>query len=307
MRRLKIILAIVVLCLFVLGIIKDQIIKSVVAAGVQKIAGTPVKISGLSIGVFRQSVRIKGLRLYNPPDFPKEVLIDLPEISVDYSLPDILKGKLYLPFIAINLKEMTIIKNQNGRLNIDGLKLKQGDPLSMQIDSLALNIGRVTWRDYSQGAEPKVETFEVDVKNKIFKNITSAQQLAINLILEAIKPTAIKTAGIYGSAAFLGDKYVPPVIKNFLTSKNYAETEFKSGYEHIYRVCLDIIKMEGQVEKENKRTGEIKAKVNGNDVDVTVSKTFSNKVLVMVKASKFLIPQAAAASGILFKISEKLK
>jgi len=307
MKKLKMILTIGILGLFVLGIVKDQIIKSVVTSGVRKVAGTPVTIGGLYLGIFRQSVRIKDLRVYNPPDFPKEILIDLPEISLDYSLLDILKGKLYLPFIAINLKEMTIIKNQNGRLNIDGLKLKQGDPMAMQIDSMALNIGQVTWKDYSQGGEPKVETFEVNVKNKIFKNIISAQQLAINLILEAIKPTAIKTAGIYGSAVFVGDQYIPPVVKNLLTSKNYAEAEFTSGYDRAYKVCLETIKSQGQVSKENKPTGEIKAIVNGNDVSVTVSKTFDNKVQVIVKASKFLIPQTAAASEILFKLSEKLK
>jgi len=307
MKKFKLILAIVVFGLLVLGFIKDQVIKSVVSAGVKKVAGTPVRIDGLSIGIFRQSVRITGLRLYNPSEFPKEVLIDLPEISLDYSLPDILKGKLTLPFLAIHLKELTVIKNQSGRLNIDGLQLKQGDPLPMQIDSLALNIGRVVWKDYSQGPEPKVETFEADIKNKIFKNITSAQQLAIMLIVEAIKPTAIKTAGIYGATAFLGDKYIPPVIKSLLTSKNYAEEEFTVGYDRVYKVCLETIQSQGQVSKENKPTGEIKATVNGNDVNITVSKTFDSKVQVMVKASKFFIPQTAAASGILFKISEKLK
>lgn len=307
MKKRKIILGIVIPGLIVLGLIKDQAIKTVVSAGITKVMGTPVEIRRFSLGILNQSVRIKGLRLYNPPDFPREVLLDLPEIRVDYSLPSLLKGRLYLPFLAINLKELTVIKNENGRLNIDGLKLKQDKAMPMQIDSLSLNIGRVTYKDYSQGNKPLVEVLEVDIKNKTFKDITTAQQLAILMIVEALKPTAIKNAGIYGAAFLFGRKFLPSALRGLLSSKDHVVAEFKASYDRVYKACLETAQRTGRVIKEDKRLGEIKANIEASGVTMTVSRTFEEKVQVMIKASQYLIPRADVAGRILKKISERLK
>ena len=50
-----------------------------------------------------------------------------------------------------------------------------------------------------RGKEPLVQVFDVNLKDKTYKDIQSAQQLAALIMVEAMKPTAIKGAKIYGS------------------------------------------------------------------------------------------------------------
>ena len=132
-QKILIIVVIVFLCL---GIIKNPLIKSVVTIGASKVVGAPVHIDSFAVGVFKQSVRIKGFKLYNPKGFPEEPLIDIPEVSVDYNLPALLGGKLHLPLIVVNLKEMVVIRNKDGKLNVDALKVaqKKEEPVKQPVE-----------------------------------------------------------------------------------------------------------------------------------------------------------------------------
>lgn len=213
----KIILCIV-LGLLTLGFAKDLVIKTVVEIGASQVLGAPVHIQGMSVGVFKQSVRIKGLRVSNPSSFPSGVLIDIAEAGVDYDLGQILKGKLHLPKVILNLKEMNVVKNKDGKLNVDALKVaeqgkpskdsNQGKSMPMQIDLVILNLGKVTVTDY--GKNPAhVQSYDIGVHDKTYKNIKSAQQLAALVMVEAMGPTALKGAAIYGAATFLGVAFLP--------------------------------------------------------------------------------------------------
>src|SRR5690348_14824184 len=97
-KPVKILIGIVLVC-FALVLTKDFLIKTAVKVGASKVLGTPVHIGGLSFGIFKQSVRIKDLRVQNPQGFPAGTLIDIPEAGVDYDLHAILKGDLHLPLV----------------------------------------------------------------------------------------------------------------------------------------------------------------------------------------------------------------
>jgi hypothetical protein len=80
---------------------------------------------GLSVGVFRHSLRVSGFKMYNPEGFSKSALIDLPKAAVDYDLFSLLKGKLRLTRLDIELHEVLIEKNREGKLNVDSLKIAE--------------------------------------------------------------------------------------------------------------------------------------------------------------------------------------
>ena len=210
-------LIITVAVLFVLGILKDQIIKAVVTVGATQVVGAPVHIDGMSVGIFRQSVRIKGFKMYNPAGFPRGLLVDIPFISVDYDLPAILKGDLHLPFLVLDLKEMTVIKNREGKLNVDALKVAQkgqqeqkpAKSMPLRIDVATLNLGKVVVKDYTKGERPSVQVYDIGVHNKTFKDIKSAEQFVALVMVQAMGPTALKSAAIYSAATFLGVAILP--------------------------------------------------------------------------------------------------
>ncbi len=227
MRGLRKPLIIAVIVLFVQGIAKDQGIKAAVTIGVSEAVGAPVHIDGMSVGIFRQSVRIRGFKMYNPSGFPRGLMVDIPVISVEYDLGAILKGDLHLPLLVLDLKEMTVVKNREGKLNVDALKVAQtkgakpSKTMALRVDTATLDLGRVMVKDYTGGGRPGVQTYNIGVHHKTYRNIKSVEQLTVLVMVEAMKPTALKSAGIYGAAGVLGVAFLPAAAAGVVLEKVY--------------------------------------------------------------------------------------
>ena len=55
--------------------------------------------------------------------FKDKLMVDLPEIYVDYNLGAIMGGKAHLEEVRLNLKEFIVVKNEAGELNLDSLRV----------------------------------------------------------------------------------------------------------------------------------------------------------------------------------------
>jgi len=310
-----------IILLFVLGLVKDGVIKTTVTATASNILGAPVHFDRLAVGVFRQSVRINGMKVYNPPGFSQDVLLDVPEISVDYDLGGMLSGKLHFPLIVFDLKELVVVKNKEGKLNVDSLKVTQkqeravdksskekaSTQISMEIDVMTINIGKVVFKDYTKGDQPLIEVFDIHVKDKTYKNITSTQQVAVLVLAEALKPTAIKSAGVYAAAAILGTGLFPASVVGMFTGKDHAEAEFRITSQKLHEATLQILKKSGEIIQENKAQGFIKAKVDGADLNITIDPKTSGRSTIRISARKYLMSKPEIAAGILYQLQEKIK
>jgi len=186
---------------------------------------------------------------------------------------------------------MVVVKNKDGLLNVDALKVaqkpdkpakvpeekkkkkkKKTKPMSMQIDALTLNIGKVVYKDYSRGEPPSVEAYDGGIKGKTYKNITSAQKMAVLIMVEAMGQTAIKGAKIYGAAAILGVGFLPAGVVGVLIGKDSGSSEFNVDYNRAYQASVDTLRDMGAIIKEDKGGGLIKAKVDGSNVTVKFMK-----------------------------------
>ncbi len=320
MQKTRRILAIAVLCLIVIFFLKDQVIKGIVSMSAAGVTGTNVQIGGISFGVFNHAVRIKNFKLDHPKGFPMGILIDIPAINIDYDLSAILSGKLHLNRMVVDLKEATIIKNKEGKLNVDALKVakkenapassqkgKSSESLPMKIDTVTLSIGKVVYKDYSEGDKPFIQVYDVGIKDRAYKNITSAQQFVSLVFVEAMRPTAIKNAVIYEAASLAGMAFLPVGIATALTAKDSAEGHFHSNFDRVYQMSLAVLKDIGRIKEEDKEKGIIKGEVNSYDVALKVSKSTAKTIQISVSARNYLIPQPQVAGGILYQISEKLQ
>ncbi len=338
MRKLikGIIIFFIVIASLIIGfvLVRNPLIKTVITTKASQVMGAPVHIDSFSFGILKQAIRIKGFKLYNPEGFPDEVIFDIPEISVDYDLSALLKGKLHLPYLAVNLKEMVVIRNKEGKLNVDTLKaaMKQEKPsekkeaketseaMEMQIDIMKLSIGKVIYRDYIKGDKPIVVSYDVGIKEKTYKNVTDARKLAVLIMVEAIGPTAIKAAVVKGKEAVVkgaetaieavslpaeGVGEVADIAGRVLGKEG--GVAFNVGFDKAYEVTLGIIQQIGKVTKDDKDSGLIKAKVDGSDVTVEITKKAEKEVQIKVSARKLVLPQPKLAEEILSKITEKLK
>ncbi len=321
MKKVLLIAVIILIALSVIAVLKDQFIKNTITIATSQVTGAPATINNFSMSIIKQTVAIKDFKLYNPPGFPREVLVDIPTIRVALVLGDILKKKIHFKEIEIALKELVIIKDKDGKLNVDALKVAEepqkpkeetaqkqaAEQMPIQIDVLKLTIGKIIYKDYSKGKTPKVEVYDLGGKEKTYQNITSAQQLVALIFSEAMKGTAIKGAKIYAASAILGVGFLPAGVAVTLMGKDSAQNDFNIPFEKVYAAALNTVQALGQVKSENKDSGIIKVLIDKDDVTIKVQQTTEKTTRIMVQARRLLLPQPQIAGGVLQQISDKLK
>lgn len=317
-KKNKIIIAVFIIAfIYAVSLFKDILIKSVVTAAARQVTGAEVQIDVFSFDILDSSVHIRGLKIYNPAGFPREILIDIPKIEVEYDLSALLKKQLHLPQVEIDLKEVVVIQNKEGQLNVNSLKLsKKEEPkakekqpekaMPMQIDLLKLNIGIVVHKDFSAGEKPIVQVYDINIK-KTYKNITSAAQLASLILAESLKMTAIQGAKVYGVAALAGVAVLPVGVASVFMGQDTAKADFNASYERAYKVSLEAMNELGDIVREDKNTGYIKGQVQGIDVTIKIAEVTAKKATISVSARKYILPKPKTAEGVLYEISQKLK
>ncbi|MFC1699261.1 hypothetical protein ACFL1I_04800 [Candidatus Omnitrophota bacterium] len=196
-------ITIILVVLVVLSLGKNIIAKTTVSAGVRAITGLKLSMRSFNVGIIRTLIGIKGLKLHNPPGFKDKLMVDMPEIFVDYNLGAFLKGKIHLKELRLNLREVTVVKNEKGELNLDALKTVQtqkegksarkkekGKTREIQLDNLELKIGKVIYKDYSRGSPPAVKEFKLNL-NENYTNITDPSSLVNLIVVKALMNTSI--------------------------------------------------------------------------------------------------------------------
>ena len=319
-KKAVIFLIIIVIAFAVLAVIKDQLIKSVVTGAAETFLGTSVKIDGLSLGILRPYIKIKGFRVYNPKGFPKGVMIDVPEVSVKYDLRVLLKKKLHLDGVVLNLKEVDIVKNKDNAVNINSLgpfkknnkenisgKSKKLEPLAIKIDTLRLTIGEFVYKDFSSGGKPSVSVSEINIKNKVYRNIDSVRKLVILILAGSLKQVGIRTGAIYGVATALGTTVLPAGAAAVIIGRDNSSTEFKSSLDNVYNKALNVMKKMGNLKLENKSKGVIKGNIGLTGVAISITKKDNGIIKVNVSARQYVLPKPKIAAGILHEISEAIK
>ncbi len=203
MKKLFIAIIIIMTALLILSVTKDIIIKTSVEKGVEFVTGLKLSIQSFRAGVLRSVVDIKNIKLFNPPGYKDPMMADVPEIYVDYDLGAIMKGKVHLPKARINLKEFIVVKNELGELNLNSLKVVQaqkegkrpeekapGKAPEIEIDTLELKIGKVIYKDYSQGGVPSIKEFNIDIDER-YSNVTNPYSLVSLIVVRSLKNTTI--------------------------------------------------------------------------------------------------------------------
>ena len=203
MKKLLTILTGVLITVLVLSFAKDAVIKASVEKGAELVTGLQLKMGSLNVGAVKTIVGIRDITLFNPSGFPDRIMLSMPEIYVDYDLPAVFKGKVHLEDMRIDLKEFTIVKNKNGELNLDSLKVVQAEKEGrkpqekekqrlpeMQIDKLELKIGKVVYKDYSQGEAPSVKEFNVNLSER-YEDIKDPYSLVSLIVVKTLMNTTI--------------------------------------------------------------------------------------------------------------------
>lgn len=320
MRNKIIIILLVFASLLAVIFMRDLIIKSVVGSVITGITGAPTRVGGLSLSVIKQKFRIINFRMYNPKGFPSDILVDIPNIYVAYDLGSMLKGKLYIKQIDFELKEMGIVKNKEGKLNVDSLKIvEQGKPgisgkaaikqlkeIPMRIDLVNLDIGKIVSREYRVNGPPRIKVHEVNLK-KSYRNITSVQQLTLLILSESLKSAGISGLKLYGLTVFTGVAALPIAAAFTFSARDYAQESFGVTPDKAYAAGLKALKGLGAVDNGNEPRGAINAVVDGAHISLRLKEVTKGTTQITVSARKFGLPAPEIASGVMYKITDELK
>jgi hypothetical protein len=196
----------VVVVLVALVLARNIVVKAAVENGVRAVTGMPLSMGKLDIDLSNTFVDIENLVVKNPAGFHDTFLVDIPKILVDYNLSDILKGKVHLENLDFEMSQFTVVKNEQGVLNLDKLKALQGtqptptgtgkpapqpagEVLPVQIDLMHLKIGKVVFADYSSG-QPSTKEFRINI-DQSYQNITDLKSVVQLIVLKAMMNSGI--------------------------------------------------------------------------------------------------------------------
>ena len=315
MKKIASISLVVFLSLAGLALVKDLFLKSAVTGVASKMVGAPVSMRSLSFSLIQSTIHIKGFRIDNPSGFPKGILVSIPTIKVKYDRSALFKKKLHIFKAEIDLKEVGLIRNKEGQLNVDSLdvakkeskepKKTKSKPMPLQIDVLDLSIGKIVIKDYTHGAEPTVQVRDMNI-HKSYKNITSPEQLVLLILSEPVKEAGIQGAKIYGAALLTGGAILPVAAVFTLAGKDNVEQSVKGSFEHVYAISKKVMERMGTITEQDTANGEIKATINGANVTLHLQKQKDGKIGITISARKFMLPKPDIAGGVLYQIVEKL-
>jgi ElaB/YqjD/DUF883 family membrane-anchored ribosome-binding protein len=286
MRKSFIIISIIFALLAAIYFGRNLIIKTSVSAGVKAMTGLKLSVRSMNIGILNSLIGINGLELFNPPGFIDKLMVDLPEVYVDYNLGAFIKRKVHLEEVRLDLKEFAVIKNEKGELNLDSLRVveekkekktedeeEKTEMPEIQIDVLELKIGKVVYKDYSKGTPAKLKEFNVNIDER-YENITDPRALISLIVVKALKNTTIASLTNFNLGAL--QENVAGKLKD--TTRKVVETADKvieTGKE--------------DVEKKVKEASE-KATEAGKDVGEKVKETAGETIEKATDAIKKVLP-----------------
>ena len=205
-------LALIILgSLLVLSFIKNSIAGSAIQTAVQAVTHVPVKISSTNLSLVTTSISLKGVKIFNPSSYPDKLMLDAPEVAIHFDLPSYFKHELRFKEVKLNMKELVVIRNKDGSINVNELKPKetakkketQGKSApKIKIDKLYLSIGKVVYKDYSMGSTPVVQTFDINMQNKEYRNINDLTVLTSLIMSEALMRTTLSKLANLDVAGF---------------------------------------------------------------------------------------------------------
>jgi len=174
-----------VLMIVLLIVFIDPIAKTLVERRIRQETGLPVKIGKMSVGLKQPTLSIENFKLGNSPGFGGSTFIAIPLLRVQYDLPALRARKIHLNTVLLNLGELHIVQNKDGKTNLQAAQERGKEKSSSGsggttaefdgIDTLTLTVGRL--RFTSAQNEARNEEAYVGYKNETVKNVRSFKDL----------------------------------------------------------------------------------------------------------------------------------
>ena len=181
LRWLAIILCALGAIVTALFLARDFLIRSLAERHLRQQTDLETKISRCELKLASGTLKVNGLRIFNPPEFGGLALIEIPEIFIQLDARHSSARTLRLKLLRLNVAEMNVVRNKDGRLNLDCVervaKAVIGSGRSGTkfggIEQILLSVERASYRDLQDTSQSRV--FQLGIKDELMENITSAE------------------------------------------------------------------------------------------------------------------------------------
>ena len=199
----------VLLGLAVLALLfRDSLLKMAACKTVQATTGMRVEIAKFKTGLRTAAIEIQGFKLYNYPEFGDSLLLDVPDLLVEFDSELASTGKLRFKRLYVNLAELNVIRDASGRWNIEKVEKEMTERNAARtnrserklefagIDQMRLTLGRINYTDMEKPSRNR--RIDANIRDELVQGIKTDTDLQdwigsniFRVILqEAASPTA---------------------------------------------------------------------------------------------------------------------
>jgi len=283
------------------------LIKLIFGISASHVLGTKVTAGALSFNIIRGEVNLKNIRIYQPKGFGEGVMADIPFIKAALCPLPLAGPRLCISTLTLEIPQLVVVKNDKGILNVDELRFKDYK-IYVNVGEFIFSAGSVIYIDYTFKPRPKIQGYEVNIYERRYRDLPTAEDIIAKVLQDILSRTAIKGAIVFGAAtaagvSLAGPLAIPAVAGIALTEKDTAATVFNKNYDAVYEAAYQAVKKMGDVNYYNKDSGVIRGRVSGADVAISIDREERNETSVVVSARRWLLPDRQTAAGVLYEIS----
>jgi uncharacterized protein involved in outer membrane biogenesis len=204
-------LVLLVVMAVVLVLSLDAIVKAALEQQIRAATGMETEIGSLDVGLISPVLSIEDFKVYNSAEYGGMPFVDMPELYLEYDRMALLKRKLHVTLMRLNLAEVNVVRSETGKTNVVNgvppLPKKQRSELSKWfggIDVLNLSLGKVKYVDL-KNPQANLEK-RLDVKDQVFKNVETLDDLKAVMLLVWLR----SNGGVLGASS--GIAPIPAVL-----------------------------------------------------------------------------------------------
>ena len=183
--------ALLVLLVVLIGLVlaRDEIAKVLAKRTLQESTGLRAEIGQFKTTLGSASLQMRDLKLYNPVQFGGTLMASVPELVVDLDASQVADGRLHFRNLKLSLAELNVVKNAQGRLNLEGVekavrehllkrKRKKGQRFEFEfagIDQMQLTVGKVLYTDLQRPGRSRA--LELAIRDEVVTGLKTEEDL----------------------------------------------------------------------------------------------------------------------------------
>ena len=171
-----------------LVLVKDRVLKELLAGQIRRETGLETRIGHFEMGVVSPTLTVEDLRIYNPAEFGGSVFLHVAECHIEYDAAALLQRRVQLRLFRLNLAEATVVESPAGPSNLEfiGNRLRRKQAAAPRddftfggLDMLNLTLGRL--HRINLANPNRVQTMNLGVQNEIYTNLRTEGDVLLTL------------------------------------------------------------------------------------------------------------------------------